>query len=340
MSASSAAPGRRAPLLSLWSRDDVRTAVIDFLPTRTIAALPFVAKSLHEVQSRLLLTAIKRRGKTSVPNPPTTRACLDALLVGEPKHFCEDWERGLKEWYRLGDPAKQQAYSLDLLSTPFLDTFLGGATPQYGAATPHRSTGAIAASRLVLSGPTSLLASGDGNHIGFARPLRGPSLRRLRNMLVTRFRAEVSCSLCPVGGEVGCVILCGPNSPADPSDLDEDADALSDLMCALSFTRRTQGRHNLLFINTFGSERVIVAGATPNTKYTVDVIFRYHNESVTSGQCAVDVSVNGRGVIQEVPLEVRPLSSIQLYNVTAGTSRIGNIDIWYERARPDQSWNE
>ena len=159
-------------------------------------------------------------------------------------------------------------------------------------------------------------------------------------MLVTRFRVEVSCSLCPVGGEVGCVILCGPNSPADPSDLDEDADALSDLMCALSFTRRTQGRHNLLFINTFGSERVIVAGATPNTKYTVDVIFRYHNESVTSGQCAVDVSVNGRGVIQEVPLEVRPLSSIQLYNVTAGTSRIGNIDIWYERARPDQSWNE
>ena len=299
MSASSAAPGRRAPLLSLWSRDDVRTAVIDFLPTRTIAALPFVAKSLHEVQSRLLLTAIKRRGKTSVPNPPTTRACLDALLVGEPKHIREDWKRGLEAWYRLGD-----------------------------------TTGAVTTShRLMLTGGSV------GRHIGFARPLRGPS-RRLRNMLVTRFRVEVSCSLCPVGGEVGCVILCGPNSPADPSDLDEDADALSDLMCALSFTRRTQGRHNLLFINTFGSERVIVAGATPNTKYTVDVIFRYHNESVTSGQCAVDVSVNGRGVIQEVPLEVRPLSSIQLYNVTAGTSRIGNIDIWYERARPDQSWNE
>ena len=299
MSASSAASRRRAPLLALWSRDDPRTAVIDFLPTRTIAALPFVAKSLHEAQSRLLITAIKRRAKTTVPNPPTTRALLDALLVGEPKHIREDWERGLEAWYRLGD-----------------------------------TTGAISAS-------SSLMLTGGsvGRHIGFARPLRGPS-RRLRNMLVTRFRVEVSCSLCPVGGEVGCVILCGPNSPADPSDLDEDADALSDLMCALSFTRRTQGRHNLLFINTFGSERVIVAGATPNTKYTVDVIFRYHNESVTSGQCAVDVSVNGRGVIQEVPVEVRPLSSIQLYNVTAGTSRIGNIDIWYERARPDQSWNE
>ena len=170
MSGSSAAPGRRAPLLSLWSRDDVRTAVIDFLPTRTIAALPFVAKSLHEVQSRLLLTAIKRRGKTSVPNPPTTRACLDALLVGEPKHIREDWKRGLEAWYRLGD-----------------------------------TTGAVTTShRLMLTGGSV------GRHIGFARPLRGPS-RRLRNMLVTRFRVEVSCSLCPVGGEVGCVILCGPN---------------------------------------------------------------------------------------------------------------------------------
>ena len=89
MSASSAAPGRRAPLLALWSRDDVRAAIVDFLPTRTIATLPFVAKPLREVQSRLLITATTRRGKT-VPNPPTARACLDALLVGEPQHLCED----------------------------------------------------------------------------------------------------------------------------------------------------------------------------------------------------------------------------------------------------------
>ncbi len=295
ISTSSAAPGR-APLLALWSRDDPRTAVIDFLPTRTIAALPFVAKSLHETQSRLLITAIKRRAKTTVPNPPTTRACLDALLVGEPKHIREDWKRGLEAWYRLGD-----------------------------------TTGAVTTShRLMLTGGS------DGRHIGFARPLRGPSLRRLQNMLVTRFRVEMSFFLCPAGGEVGCVILSGPNSPADPGDLDEDADAITDLLCALTFPR-TQGQ-NLLFINNFGSERVIVAGATPNTKYTVDVIFRH--ESVTSGRCAVDVSVNGRRVIQDMTVEVRPLSSIQLYNITAGTSRIGNIDIWYERARPDQSWNE
>ena len=295
MSASSAAPGR-APLLALWSRDDPRTAVIDFLPTRTIAALPFVAKSLHEVQSRLVITAIKRRAKTTVPNPPTTRACLDALLVGEPKHIREDWERGLEAWYRLGD-----------------------------------TTGAITTShRLMLTGGSV------GCHIGFARPLRDPS-RRLRDMLVTRFRVEMSYFVCPVDGEVGCVVLCGPNSPTDPSDLDEDIHALSDLLCALSFLR-TQTRHYLYFMNTFGESREIVARATPNTKYTVDVIFRH--ESVTSGRCAVDVSVNGRRVIQDMTVEVRPLSSIQLYNITAGTSRIGNIDIWYERARPDQSWNE
>ena len=147
----------------------------------------------------------------------------------------------------------------------------------------------------------------------------------------------MSYFVCPVDGEVGCVVLCGPNSPTDPSDLDEDIHALSDLMCALSFLR-TQTRHYLYFMNTFGESREIVARATPNTKYTVDVIFRH--ESVTSGRCAVDVSVNGRRVIQDMTVEVRPLSSIQLYNITAGTSRIGNIDIWYERARPDQSWNE
>jgi len=296
MSTSSAAPGA---LLALWSRDDVRAAIVDFLSTRTIATLPFVAKPLREVQSRLLITATTRRGKT-VPNPPTTRALLDALLVGEPKHFCEDWERGLEAWYRSGG-----------------------------------TTGAIAASRLVLSGGSG------GRHIGFARPLRGP-LRRLRNMLVTRFRVEMSYSSCPAGRHVGCVRLCGPYSPASPSDLlwspaYMPADATKDYMCGLTF-RGGQAQNYLFFENGLGSETVIVEGATPNTQYTVDVIFRY--QSVTSGRCAVDVSVNGQRVPLAMPLEVRPLSSIHLYKPAAGRALIGNIDIWYERARPNQSWNE
>ena len=89
---SSAVPARRAPLLSLWSREDPRTAVIDYLPTKTIAKLPFVAKPLRDAQSRLLLTAIKRRGKTAVPNS-TMRALLDTLVIGEPHYFGETWEQ-------------------------------------------------------------------------------------------------------------------------------------------------------------------------------------------------------------------------------------------------------
>ena len=108
-------------------------------------------------------------------------------------------------------------------------------------------------------------------------------------------------------------------------------------MCGMNFSGG-EARNYLLFENSLGNETVIVSGATPNTKYTVDVIFRY--ESVTSGRYAADVSVNGQRVPLAMPLVVRPLSSIHLYNHASGTSRIGNIDIWYERATPDQSWNE
>ena len=161
-------------------------------------------------------------------------------------------------------------------------------------------------------------------------------------MLVTRFRVEMSYSLCPAGGEVGSVLLCGPYSPATPSDVlwcptNMPADATRDMMCGLNF-RGGQAQNYLFFGNGYGSETVIVEGATPNTQYTVDVNFRH--ESVTSGRCAADVSVNGQRVPLAMPLVVRPLSSIHLYNHTSGTSRIGNIDIWYERATPDQSWNE
>ena len=91
MVATRTARRRATPLLVLWRRDDARAAVVDFLPTETIAVLAMVAKPLREAQSRLLITAIRRRGKTAVPNPTTTRALLEALLVGEAPHFCETW---------------------------------------------------------------------------------------------------------------------------------------------------------------------------------------------------------------------------------------------------------
>ena len=76
MAAKGTAIQHRAPFVSLWSRDDVRTAVVDFLPTKTVAVLPLVAQPLRAAQTPLLVTAIRRRGKTTVPNPPTTRALL------------------------------------------------------------------------------------------------------------------------------------------------------------------------------------------------------------------------------------------------------------------------
>ena len=62
------------PLLALWRHEDARAAVVDFLPTSTIAVLAMIAKPMREAKSCLLLTAIKRRGKT-VPTLRRHRAC-------------------------------------------------------------------------------------------------------------------------------------------------------------------------------------------------------------------------------------------------------------------------
>ena len=88
-------------LATLWTRDDVTDSVVDFLPTKTIAVLPIVAKPLRAAQQRVLLTAVRRRGK-SVPSPPTTRTFLDTLVIGEPRYFREDWEGGLEQWSERG----------------------------------------------------------------------------------------------------------------------------------------------------------------------------------------------------------------------------------------------
>ena len=115
---------RATPLLVLWRRDDARAAVVDFLPTETIAGLAMVAKPLREAQSCLLTTAIKRRGKTAVPNPPTTRALLDALTIGEPKHFCET---GSEPFFHIAKCAmwKNSLLGILLWSSPLMvDTSL------------------------------------------------------------------------------------------------------------------------------------------------------------------------------------------------------------------------
>ena len=171
------------PLLALWRHEDARAAVVDFLPTETIAVLAVVAKPLRDAQSRLLLTAIKRRGKT-LPSPPTTRACLDTLIVGETHYFCEKWERGLEEWIWTGHNSVGNA----------------GVQPFHGVG-----------SRLELTEPSG----GITGHRGFARRLRA------QNLLVTRYRVAMSYVECseewtPGGVSVGYALLCGPSAPTRP----------------------------------------------------------------------------------------------------------------------------
>ena len=297
---SSAVHARRSPLLALWSREDPRTAVIDFLPTSTIAVLAVVAKPLRDAQSRLLLTAIKRRGKTAVPNS-TTRALLDTLVIGEPHYFGEKWERGYSpQWYRAS-AAKLPLY-------------------RYSSVKECPDGGYF----LELSG---LIYS---SHKGFSRSLRA------KNLLVTRFRVTMSYENLVVGPgcAVGYVMLCGRHTYGIGG-------ALGDFMGGPMF-RRVNGIVSLTWLQYVQEQegdnavRMLVEVVERNTPYIVDATFNH--ESVTSCFGTVDISVDGQTVAQGLRVVYNPLSSIHLYNIGNGTARIGGIEIWSEKAAPDQVW--
>jgi len=289
-----AAPTRRVPLLALWSQDDPRAAVIDFMPTKTIATLPLVAKPLREAQSCLLLTAIKRRGKT-VPTSPTTHACLDALFFGETQYLCEKWERGLEDWINV---ARADA-----------------------AVKPFHGVGSC----LELTEPMG--------HRGFARPLRA------RNLLVTRYRVamsyvELSGEWDAMGKSVGYALLCGPSASTHPNNYSA---AAQDCIGGPRF-RLTEGVISLIWFHRAEESRetrTLVEDVAPNTPYIVDATFNH--ESVTSCLGTVDITVNGQTGVR-VPVVYNPLSSIHLYNFSPGIARIGDIEIWYKKAAPNQAW--
>ena len=310
MSAKSAAPARRSPLLALWSRDDPRTAVIDFLQTKTIAVLPIVAKPLRDAQSRLLITAIKRRAKTTVPNPPTTRACLDALLVGEPQFFYENWERGYSpQWRLVCQEGAQLAWQSSVKRSRDGEYFLE------------------------LGGPSV-------SHRGFVRSLRA------ENLLVRRLRVTMSwCGMScyydvpdDASGAVGYVMLCGPGAPRDPNDANH---TLDHFMGGLRFKMGATGGVSLTWLEYIQSgdtaERILAERVPGGTRYVVDATFQH--ESVTSCSGTVDISVNGQMAAEGIPIVYSPLSSIHLYNWSPGLSRIGGIEIWSEKAVPNQVWH-
>jgi hypothetical protein len=277
--------------------------VVDFLPTESVAVLAAVAKPLREAQSCLLITAIRRRGKTTVPNPTTTRALLEALLVGEPHYFCETWERGMEQWRRVCYENSLLALRSSVEQSPDGGYFL------------------------------ELSGSGTG-HKGYALSLRA------QNLLVTRLRVTMSyAELVELGdeetpaGAVGYVMLCGPGA------LGVDTSALYDLMGGPRFGSEGNGVVSLNWLEYVhdgdNGNRMLVSGVTPNTRYVVEAVFRHESTSCFG---TVDISVNGQTVAEGISIVYSPLSSIQLYNFGPGKSMIGGIEIWSERAAPNQVW--
>ena len=294
----------RAPFVSLWSRDDVRTAVVDFLPTKAVAVLPVVAKPLRAAQTPLLITAIKRRGKTAVPNPPTTRALLDALLVGETQYFCEKWERGLEQW----EEEAPQDYTVYF--------------SQWSAQSERYLR--LTRENVTAENENDVFNDDWGNHLGFTRRIHG------ENLLVTRFRLTMSYEECRDGGAVGYVMLRGHptsaiNGPRFDFDYDHDSDG-----------EETNPRVKLVWMGVgSGPEINLVEEVPPQTSYAIDARFRH---DVTSAVGKVDFSVNGRLVIEGQPFRCEALEKLQLYNFSRGEVHIGPIEIWYEKAAPNQVW--
>ena len=287
---------RATPLLVLWRRDDARAAVVDFLPTETIAVLAMVAKPLREAQSCLLTTAIKRRGKTAVPNPPMTRALLDALLVGEPHYFCETWERGYSpQWRLVCDEGTALARLSSVESSP--------------------------------DGGYFLEMQGFGVHRGFVRSLQAP------NLLVRRLRVTMSY----------LELVEFDDNPEDTPAVGYVMlnDMFGYFMGGPRFIREGNGIVSLTWLEYIpgaNADRMLLEGVRRNTSYIVDAVFQH--ESVTSCFGTVDISVDGQTVVQGMRVVYNPLSSIQLYNWSDGIARIGGIEIWSEKAAPNQVWED
>ena len=298
MAAKSTATQHRAPFVSLWSRDDVRTAVVDFLPTKAVAVLPLVAQPLRAAQTPLLVTAIRRRGKTTVPNPPTTRALLDSLLVGEPQYFCEKWERGLEQW----SEDSPDAYTVNVF--------------------PSHEGGFVRLDR-------DLEDDLGGHEKALTHHFRG------ENLLVTRLRVKLCFVDCEQEGAAGYASLCGPDVQSGD---DEDVAQWDDFMAGPMFNNDEGNAFSLMWLaGKRGNSRILIDAVTAETFYEVDALV--HHESVTSGVGKVDILVNGLLVARDMEFFYRPLSSLHLYNYSTSTSKIGEIEVWYEKAAPNQVWS-
>ena len=94
-------------------------------------------------------------------------------------------------------------------------------------------------------------------------------------------------------------------------------------------------RLKLLWLDNKYDTCVLVEDPSPHTSYRIDA--RLHHD--VTGYSRLDISVNGRLVIEGRSFACRPFEKLQLYNFSRGTSHIGPIEIWYEKAAPNQAWH-
>ena len=287
-------------LATLWTRDDVTDSVVDFLPTKSIAVLPIVAKPLRAAQQRVLLTAVRRRGKT-VPSPPTTRAFLDTLCIGEPRYFKEDWEGGLEQWSEKGGH--------------------GNTMTEY-TVKPFRGGGQC------------LEIFKDISSVDMHRGLITRTNKTRHDLVVTRFRVTLSYTEIvlfdgsdsdspPADGAVGYVILGNKDDSSHFSDID--------FWCGPRIDRGELGSSLMWFSSEQGGTRRLCT-ATPNTLYTVDAVFTL---DPTTDRDSVSVSVNGQLIVPGlISPPNRRLVFAHVYNYSPGTSEIGRIEVWSKVAAP------
>ena len=266
--------------------------------------LPVVAKPLRALQTSLLVTAIRRRGKTTVPTPQTTRALLDALFVGEPQYFCENWEdTRLEHWEEDAPVGLDEDYPLHFSSrapdyrTRYLELIRDNVTPEDDDDDEW------------------------GNHLGISRRIHGGE-----NMLVTRFRLKMIFYECDNGGAVGYAVLHGPPG----------SDMVGPRFDS-NFSHEGGYRLKLIWMRAGMVDLDLVEDPLPNKRYTIDARMRL--ESVTSAVGRLDISVNGRLVIEGRPYNHLPLEKLDLYNFSRGRVHVGPIEIWYEKAAPNQVWH-
>ena len=84
-------PRRAATLTRLWRTTDVADCIGSYLPTKSLAVLPTVARQFERDKWRSLVAALRQQPRRAVAE--CTGALLSALQMGgrDSYHFREDW---------------------------------------------------------------------------------------------------------------------------------------------------------------------------------------------------------------------------------------------------------